>query len=76
MPRTTWTLEDIQAFGVTVPGTKACAIVYHVGTTKALELLKRGEVDFPVLRRGRSYVVPTSAILELLGLADERRAAG
>lgn len=69
--RSTFTEEEIRAYGVRMPGVAACKIVYGVGRTRAYEMLRSGEHDFPVLKRGRSYVVPTSAVLKLLGLTHE-----
>jgi hypothetical protein len=47
----------------------AAQAVYGVGLTRAYELVRVGDVDFPVLSKGRRRVTPTSAVLELLGLA-------
>lgn len=47
-------------------GVDAVEAVYGYGRTKAYELLAAGDVDFPVIRRGRRWVVPTAAVLRLL----------
>jgi hypothetical protein len=72
--RKQWTADDIRALGVRMDGVTACEIVYGVGRTTAYELLGRREVDFPVLRRGKSWIVPTSAVLSLLRVEGEQAA--
>lgn len=39
-----------------------------VGRTKSYELARAGRFPCPVLRVGRSYLVPTTGLLTLLGL--------
>ena len=39
-----------------------------LGRTKAYELARRGEFPCPVFRVGDTYRVPTTALLELLGI--------
>jgi hypothetical protein len=39
-----------------------------VGRTKSYELARAGRFPCPVLRVGRSYLVPTAGLLTLLGL--------
>ncbi|MGI5326921.1 hypothetical protein [Actinomadura nitritigenes] len=41
-----------------------------VGRTKSYELARAGRFPCPVLRVGRSYLVPTAGLLTLLGLND------
>jgi len=41
--------------------------ILGIGRSKAYELAKSGEFPITVLRIGRRYLVPTSAILALLG---------
>ncbi|WP_239067958.1 hypothetical protein [Actinomadura bangladeshensis] len=41
-----------------------------VGRTKSYELARAGRFPCPVLRVGRSYLVPTNGLLTLLGLND------
>lgn len=64
--RTTVTEEEIRSYGVRMDGVTACRIVYGVGRTRAYEMLRTGDHDLPVLKAGRKYVVPTSAVLRLL----------
>lgn len=68
--RRVWTAEQVRALGVRCDGVTACEIVYGVRRTKAYELLGRGEVDFPVIRRGRTFVVPVAALLRLLDIPE------
>lgn len=63
-----WTGSDIHALGVRTDLVTACSIVYGCGRTKAYELLAQNELDFPVLKAGNRYVVPTAPLLLLLGL--------
>lgn len=70
MKRARWTNDDIRALGVRMDGVTACEIVYGVGRTTAYELLGRGDVDFPVIRRGRRWIVPTSAVINLLRIDE------
>jgi hypothetical protein len=65
-----WTAERILACGPRMSGVDAVAAVYGYSSTKAYELLAAGEVDFPVLRRGRKYLVPTAAVLRVLQLDE------
>jgi hypothetical protein len=67
MPQTI-TEAEIRSHGVTMDGLTACKAVYGVSRTKAYQLLRSGNVDFPVRRVGNRFVVPTSAVLRLLGL--------
>ncbi|GAY09824.1 AlpA family transcriptional regulator [Pseudonocardia sp. N23] len=39
-----------------------------IGRSTAYDLAQRGEFPVPVLRVGRSYRVPTAALLDLLGV--------
>lgn len=73
-----WTAEKIRALGARVNGVTAVRIVYGVGETKAREMLRAGEVGFKVIKvpgaqRAR-YVVPVSAILRALDIADDQAA--
>lgn len=75
---TLWTADEIRALGARVDGVTACQIVYGVGRTKAYEMLRAGEVDFKVIKvpgaqRAR-YVVPVSAILRTLDIAEDQAA--
>jgi hypothetical protein len=63
---TVWTPEAIRQLGMTTDVATAGAIL-GIGRTKAYELAKSGEFPVAILRIGRRYVVPTTAILTLLG---------
>lgn len=69
-----WTEAEIRALGVRTDLVTACSIMYDDRRTKAYERGRTGDVDFPLLRRGRKYIVPVAALLELLGL--EKPAGG
>jgi hypothetical protein len=68
-----WTVEAVRDLGVTTDVETAAAIL-GIGRTKAYDMAKRGQFPVRLLRVGRRYLVPTPAILALLGL-DERPAA-
>lgn len=71
-----WTEERIRAYGVRMPGVDAVKAVHGYQDRKAYDMLAAGDVDFPVIRRGRRYVVPTAAVLKLLHLdQSENKAA-
>lgn len=70
-----WTEERIRACGPRMNGVDAVRAVYGFGPTKAYEMLAAGDVDFPVLSRGRRHVVPTAAVLRLLQLDGSTQAA-
>jgi hypothetical protein len=63
---TVWTPEAIRQLGMTTDVGTAGAIL-GIGRSKAYELAKSGEFPVAILRIGRRYLVPTSAILALLG---------
>ena len=63
---TVWTSEAIRQLGMTTDIATAGAIL-GIGRSKAYELAKNGEFPVAILRIGRRYLVPTSAILALLG---------
>lgn len=52
----------------TVVNLTTAARALGIGRTKAYELAQRGQFPCPVLRVGRSYHVPTTGLLELLGI--------
>ena len=70
-----WTEERIRAYGVRMPGVDAVQAVHGYAARKAYDMLAAGDVDFPVIRRGRRYVVPTAAVLKLLHLESSDKAA-
>ena len=62
-----WTIDAIRSLGATIDVETAGAIL-GIGRSKSYELAKAGEFPVRVLRIGRRYLVPTPAILELLGI--------
>ena len=74
--KATWTEADVRGLGVRTDLETACSVVLGVGRTRAYELLRAGELPFPVLRVGRRVAVPTAPLLRLLGLdGDPERVA-
>jgi hypothetical protein len=65
-PGRAWTVQAVKALGVTTDVETAGAIL-GVGRTKAYELAKSGEFPVKIIRVGRRYLVPTPALLQLLG---------
>jgi hypothetical protein len=63
-----WTIEAIRGLGATVDVETAGAIL-GIGRSKSYELAKANDFPVRILRIGRRYLVPTPAILELLGLS-------
>lgn len=66
-PATRWTPEAVLQLGLTTDIATAGGIL-GIGRSKAYELAKNGEFPVTVLRVGRRYLVPTSALLSLLGV--------
>lgn len=66
-----WTAEEVRALGVRTDLVTACEVVYGCGRTKSYELLRTGQLDFPVLRVGHRIVVPVRPLLDLLGLTPD-----
>lgn len=62
-----WTIEAVRALGATTDIETAGAIL-GIGRSKSYELAKTGEFPVRVLRIGRRYLVPTPAILAVLGV--------
>ncbi len=58
----------MRALGVRTDLVTACLVVYGCGRTKAYELHRTGQLDFPALTVGNRIVVPTAPLLSLLGL--------
>ena len=73
--RNTLTVDEIRALPAVVPFNVACR-VRGIGLTFAREKLAQGELDFPVLRLGRSLTVPTAPLLALLGIERDRPMEG
>jgi hypothetical protein len=63
---TTWTPEAVRRLGLTTDVATAGSIL-GIGRTKAYELAKNGDFPVAIVRVGRRYLVPTSALLTLLG---------
>ena len=63
---TTWTPEAVRQLGLTTDVATAGAIL-GIGRSKAYELAKNDEFPVAILRIGRRYLVPTTALLALLG---------
>lgn len=61
-----WTVQAVQELGVTTDVETAGAIL-GIGRTKAYELAKAGQFPVKIIRVGRRYLVPTPALLQLLG---------
>jgi hypothetical protein len=62
-----WTIEAIRGLAATVDVETAGAIL-GIGRSKSYELAKANEFPVRILRIGRRYLVPTPAILGLLGI--------
>jgi hypothetical protein len=67
MAAKTWTEEDIRQLGLTTD-VETAAQILGIGRTLAYDLAKRGEFPVTLIRVGSRYVVPTNALLRLLGL--------
>jgi excisionase family DNA binding protein len=67
-PRGGWTVQAVRELGLTTDVETAGAVL-GIGRTKAYELAQAGEFPAKILRVGRRYLVPTPALLELLGVA-------
>jgi hypothetical protein len=62
-----WTIDAVRGLGATVDVETAGAIL-GIGRSKSYELAKAGEFPVRIIRIGRRYLVPTPAILNLLGI--------
>ena len=71
----TMTREDLLALPAVVDLTTA-ARVLGIGRTCAYELVRTGAWPTPVLRVGRLIRIPTTPLLDLLGVERVSRAAG
>jgi hypothetical protein len=63
-----WTVQAVRELGLTT-NVETAGAVLGIGRTKAYELAQAGEFPVKILRVGRRYLVPTPALLELLGAA-------
>lgn len=70
----TWTPAEVRALGVRTDLVTACAVAYGVSRTKAYELHRRNELDFPAVRVGNRVVVPVAALCQFLGIELEHEA--
>jgi hypothetical protein len=61
-----WTVQAVRGLGLTT-NVEIAGQVLGIGRTKAYELAQAGQFPVKVLRVGRRYLVPTPALLELLG---------
>lgn len=59
-----WTVESVRALGLTTT-VEIAASILGISRTKAYTLAKSGEFPVRLVRVGRRYLVPTSALLEL-----------
>ncbi|KQS66255.1 hypothetical protein ASG41_13100 [Modestobacter sp. Leaf380] len=66
-----WTPERLRALGVRTDLVTACDAAYGAKRTKAYELFRRGELDFPAVRVGNRVVVPVASLCRFLGLELE-----
>ncbi len=66
-----WTPADVRALGVRTDLVTACEIAYGARRTKAYELYRRGDLDFPAVRVGSRVVVPVAALCRFLGIELE-----
>lgn len=69
--RRAWTPADVRALGVRTDLVTACEIAYGARRTKAYELFRRGELDFPAVKVGSRVVVPVAALCRFLGFELE-----
>jgi hypothetical protein len=63
-----WTPAEVRSLGVRTDLVTACEIAYGAKRTKAYELFRRGELDFPAVRVGNRVIVPISALCQFLGI--------
>ncbi|RBY95065.1 DNA-binding protein [Blastococcus sp. TBT05-19] len=68
----TWTPDEVRCLGVRTDLVTACEIAYGARRTKAYELFRRGELDFPAVRVGSRVVVPVAALCRFLGIDLEK----
>jgi hypothetical protein len=69
------TRAELLALPAAVDVQTACRAL-NMGKTVGYELAQRGEFPVPVLRVGNRYRVPTSHLLALLGVVQDRGADG
>jgi hypothetical protein len=66
-----WTIDAVRGLGATIDVATAGAIL-GIGRSKSYELAKSGDFPVRLLRIGRRYLVPTPAILDILGIDKPR----
>jgi len=64
---TTWTIEAVARLGLTTDVETAASIL-GIGRTKGYALARSGEFPVRLVRVGRRYLVPVTALLDLLGV--------
>jgi excisionase family DNA binding protein len=64
-----WTIDAVRALAAMIDIETAGAVL-GIGRSKSYEMAKNGEFPVRIVRIGRRYLVPTSAILALLGIDD------
>ncbi|MGI5180157.1 helix-turn-helix domain-containing protein [Dactylosporangium sp. CA-152071] len=68
--RPAWTAERIRALG-TVTTVPTAAAIFGLSRSVAYDLIKTGTFPLPVLRFGRRYRIPVTAILTALHMPTE-----
>lgn len=64
-----WTVEDLENYaGLTMSVPEACEALQIAQRTKAFDLLRRGELPFPVITAGHRYRVAVAEVKRLAGL--------
>jgi hypothetical protein len=63
---TAWTVETVRRLGLTTDVETAASIL-GISRTKAYALARSEEFPVRLVRAGRRYLVPTPALLDLLG---------
>ena len=66
-----WAPGEVRALGVRTDLVTACEIAYGAKRTKAYELFRPGQLDFPAVRSGNRVVVPVAALCRFLGFELE-----
>lgn len=65
-----WSPQRIRALGATTT-LEIAAEILGIGRSKGYELARDGEFPVEILRIGRRYIIPTAAILRLLGAPSD-----
>jgi amino acid transporter len=64
-PARVWSIEAVQQLGLSTTVDVAASII-GISRTKAYALAKSGQFPVRLVRVGRRYIVPTTALLNLL----------